>query len=205
MIIGISIDGVLRDSISKFKSSYEDIFELELPETLVFDLTAESLTANSLFKTPIDSYLFLYEEASLEIFGHAKESYRSVMVDLNELESKYKNDHTILLISQEIGNSIPATLFFLSKTSCKVHNYKFVNKNSEIWDHCDMMITSNSDILSSKPENKHTVKILSATNRNIESDYELPTLKDVLIFKVIDKISKNDIIPLTNTSNYDDE
>lgn len=199
MTIGVSIDDVLRDSITKFKTSYEDTFELELPESLVFDLTPNSLVETSLFKTELDAMSFLYEQNSLEIFGHSKESYRGVMVDLNELQNKCRDDnHTILLISKEHGNSIPATLFFLSKTSCKIRNYKFVSNDSDVWDHCDLMITTNKTILLSKPENKISIKILSDTNRDIKSDYEFSKLKDIIINQTIDNV-------FIQTTNYDNQ
>jgi len=199
MIIGVSIDDILRNSIDRFKTSYEDTFELELPDSLVFDLTPNSLVEKSLFKTEFDAMSFLYEQNSLEIFGHAKETYRGVMVDVNELQSKCRdNNHTILLISKEHGNSIPATLFFLSKTSCKIRNYKFVANDSDVWDHCDLMITANKSILLSKPENKISIKILSDTNRDVKSDYEYIDLKDLITNQTMDNLSPQ-------TTNYDNQ
>jgi hypothetical protein len=54
------------------------------------------------------------------------------------------------IISDEIGKSKPATLFFLSKYGCLIENIKFYSKVTieDVYDKFDVIITSNPDLLS---------------------------------------------------------
>lgn len=194
MIIGISLDDVLRDFLGKFKSIYKKQFEKDPIEPIN--------TLDLLVHFPFDSENelnnFLYEDFSLELFGHANEKYKNVIVDLNTLYNQHKDNHTFIIISKEHGNSIPATLFFLSKTSSKIRDYKFVNSNDVVWDYCDIMITANPTILTNKPENKITIKIKTEYNDQIKSDHEVDKIKNILDDNLLSNISNTKIISFTN-------
>ena len=51
--------------------------------------------------------------------------------------------HTPIIISKELNNSKPSTLFFLSKLSAKINNIVFVRDYKKKWDHVDILITAN--------------------------------------------------------------
>ena len=190
MTIGISLDEVLRDFLGKFKIIYKKEFEKDPIEPIeTFDLIRHFP-----FENESDLNNFLYEEFSLELFGHPNEKYKNVVIDLNNLYNRHKDEHNFIIISKEFGNSIPATLFFLSKTSCKVRDYKFVTSNKEVWDYCDIMITANPDILESKPDNKITIKVKSDYNENIKSDYNVEKFKYILDENILSNISNTKII-----------
>lgn len=193
MTIGISLDDVIRDFLGKFKSVYKKEFETDPIEPIdSFDLIKHFP-----FKDEDELNNFLYENFSLELFGHPNEKYKNAVVDLNNLYNQYKENHKFIILSKEFGNSIPATLFFLSKTSCKLRNYKFINSNKEVWDYCDIMITANPEILTSKSDNQITIKIKTDYNESIESDYEVEKLKNVLDDNVLSNIENTKIISYT--------
>jgi hypothetical protein len=193
MTIGISLDEVLRDFLSKLKTVYKKEFDKDPIEPInTFDINSHFP-----FETEDELNNFLYEEFSLELFGHPNEKYKNVLIDLNSLVNKHKDEHNFIIISKEFGNSIPATLFFLSKTSCKLRDYKFVKSNKEVWDYCDIMITANPEVLTSKPENKITIKVKCDYNSDIKSDYEIEKIKNVLEENILSNITNTKIISYT--------
>ena len=193
MIIGVTLDDVVRDFLGKFKTLYRKEFESDPIEPI----DTFNLIRHFPFKTEDDLNNFLYEEFSLELFGHPNEKYKNAVIDLNNIYNQHKENHDFIIISKEFGNSIPATLFFLSKTSCKLRNYKFVTTDKEVWNHCDVMITANPEILSSKVENKISVKIMTDYNQNVKSDYEVEKLKNILDDNILSNIENTKIISYT--------
>lgn len=193
MIIGISLDDVLRDFLGKLKTVYKKQFEKDPIEPI----NTLDLLVHFPFDTEDELYRFLYEDFSLELFGHANEKHKNAVIDLNTLYAQHKDNHEFMIISKEIGNSIPATLFFLSKTSCKIRNYKFLISNEDVWNYCDVMITANPNILITKPENKITIKIDTDYNTEIKSDYSVEKLKVILDENLLSNITKSKIISYT--------
>ena len=81
----------------------------------------------------------------MEIFGHAQSSEYSTFNELQQIYLKHRDNHDLLIVSDEIGKSKPATLFFLSKFICQLEKIKFysnVTINS-MWDEIDILLTSN--------------------------------------------------------------
>lgn len=193
MTIGISLDDVLRDFLGKFKTIYKKQFEKDPIEPI----NTLDLLVHFPFDNEDELYRFLYEDFSLELFGHANEKYKNAIIDLNNLYHQHKDSHEFIIISREVGNSIPATLFFLSKTSCKLRNYKFLTSNKDVWDHCDVMITANPDILITKPENKISIKVETEYNSEIQSDYSVEKLKIVLDENILSNVTNSKIISYT--------
>jgi hypothetical protein len=81
--------------------------------------------------------------------------------------------HTPIIISKELNNSKPSTLFFLSKLSCKVNTIKFVRNYS-------ILITASPDTLLSKPLDKVSIKVINTYNKMCNSDYTIVDLKELL-------------------------
>ena len=91
---------------------------------------------------------FMYVDAALEIFGHAGEVKLNSIEHLNQLHNLIEDlGHTPIVISKELNNSKPATLFFLSKLSSKINNIIFVRDYDKKWDHVDILITANPETL----------------------------------------------------------
>jgi 5'(3')-deoxyribonucleotidase len=150
--IGISINEVLRDFISQFIYTYNKYIN----ET---NIKTEEVTDFNLAKvfnfSSIDEFnKFLYFEAPLEIFGHADQLHDNLINHFNNFLMDLKDDgeHEIEVVSKEVGKSIPATFFFLSKTGCKIDRLRFVKKSEKEWDGLDILITADPEALKNKPE-----------------------------------------------------
>jgi len=204
MRIGIEINGVLRDTIGKFTQLYEKhmieekdddskTFELDMSgntEELVpseefeykilNDVTSLNLMDHFKFKDENELYSFMYEDFAMQIFGHAGSTETFTFSDLNEIYLKYRDENELLIVSDEMGKSKPASLFFLSKFGCQLEKVKFysnVTINS-MWNEIDVLLTSNPTLLLEKPKDKIVVKYNTNYNKNVDCEYEINSLKE---------------------------
>ena len=192
MKIGITIDGVIRDFITKFEQVYDKYYPVideETGENIVIERDIKDLDLLKYFKFSGDSVneeivelnKFLYVDASLEIFGHAGEVKLNSIEHLNQLHNIIEDmGHTPIIISKELNNSKPATLFFLSKFSTKVNNIIFVRDYEEKWEHVDILITASPQTLETKPNGKVSIKVINTYNKHNDSDYTIVDLKEIL-------------------------
>ena len=117
----------------------------------------------------------------MEIFGHAGEVKLNSIEHLNQLHNIIEDmGHTPIIISKELNNSKPATLFFLSKFSTKVNNIIFVRDYEEKWEHVDILITASPQTLETKPNGKVSIKVINTYNKHNDSDYTIVDLKEIL-------------------------
>jgi vacuolar-type H+-ATPase subunit B/Vma2 len=116
----------------------------------------------------------------MQIFGHAGSSETFTFNDLNEIYLKYRDNNELLIVSDEMGRSKPASLFFLSKFGCQLEKVKFYSNTTinSMWDEVDVLLTSNPNLILEKPKDKIVVKYITNYNKNIKSDYEIEKLKD---------------------------
>jgi len=187
MKIGITIDGVVRDFITKFESVYDKYYpvineETGEPEEIERDIKDLELLKWFKFTGGTEELnKFMYVDSSLEIFGHAGETKINAVEHLNQLHNLIEDmGHTPILISKELNNSKPATLFFLSKLSCKVSTIKFVRDYPNKWDHVDVLVTASPETLLSKPMDKVSVKVINTYNKMCNSDFTIVDLKELL-------------------------
>ena len=192
MKIGITINGVVRDFINKFESVYDKYYGSDLEEEEIKrDINTPNLLEHFNFSGGTqDLNKFLYVDASLEIFGHAGETKLNSVEHLNQLHNMIEDmGHNPIVLSKELNNSKPATLFFLSKLSAKINNIIFVREYEKIWDYVDILITADPEILDTKPNGKISIKVINHYNKNSQSDYTVIDLKEILDDKkLIEKI-----------------
>lgn len=204
MRIGIEINGVLRDTIGKFTQLYEKhmieegggesdlkTFDVgisgntqiapisEFEYKIISDVTSLELMDHFSFKNIEELYKFTYEDFAMQIFGHAGSSETFTFNDLNEIYLKYRDENDLIIVSDEIGRSKPASLFFLSKFGCQLEKIKFYSNYTinSMWNEIDVLLTSNPDLLLNKQDDKIVVKFTTNYNKNIECEYEINSLK----------------------------
>jgi hypothetical protein len=216
--IGIEVNGVLRDTIEKFKQVYEkqlidnnnevqlQTYELDMSgntEELIAsepfeyglindDVDSLDLLKHFKFQNKEELYSFIYEEYTMELFGHAPSTEMTTFNMLNDLYYELRDEYDLSIVSDEISRSKPATLFFLSKFGClleKVFFYSETTKN-DMWNSVDILLTSNPTLLLEKPKDKIVVKFNTTYNKQIESDYEINSLSEFkkTLEKIIDHV-----------------
>ena len=192
MRIGIEMNGVLRDTILKFRQLYEKFNidlapELDEGEEPVFKyeviepIDSLDLLNHFTFPSKDEFYSFMYEEHPMEIFGHSPSVEMSTMNDLNGFYYEMRDNHDISIVSDEIGKSKPASLFFLSKFGCLIEKVKFYSESTidSMWDEIDVLLTANPALLLNHPYNKTLIKYNTDYNQEIKSDFEINTIKEL--------------------------
>ena len=205
--IGIEVNGVLRDTIEKFKQIYEkhlidsdqndfviQTYKIDMsgnteedviPEPFKYEIINNEVSSLDLmrhftFQNKDELYSFMYEEYTMELFGHAPSTEMTSFNILNDLYYELRDNYDLSIVSDEIGRSKPATLFFLSKFGCLLEKVFFYSETTkkEMWDNIDILLTSNPTLLLEKPKDKIVVKFNTTYNKQIESDYEISSLSE---------------------------
>ena len=208
MRIGIDVNGVLRDTICKFTQLYEkhllesvndqflgQTYEIdlsgntEITETnfndfdykILSEVTSLELEKHFSFKNKEELFNFMYEEYSMELFGHAPSTEMTTFNLLNEFYYKYRDTNEILIVSNEIGKSKPATLFFISKFGCLLEKVVFFSEitKQSMWNQIDILLTADPILLLEKPDNKTLIKFNTKYNSEINSEYEIDSLSEL--------------------------
>ena len=191
MRIGVELNGVLRDTLKKIQQEYEkwyvdnpfseddseDKFEYEV----MSDLTTLDITSHLKFRDENDLYDFLYKEHTMEIFGHAGSVEVSGMMDLNDFYLDTRDNHDTIIVSDEIGKSKPASLFFISKFGCLVESVKFYSESTikSLWDSVDVLLTANPKLLLNHTENITVIKFNTSYNSDIKTEHSISSIKEL--------------------------
>ena len=194
MRIGIELNGVLRDTLKKIQQEYEKWFlnetwielnltpkETDIERKVLSDLTTLDIKNHLVFKDDDELYNFLYKEHTMEIFGHAGSVEYTSMTDLNDFYLDLRDKHDIVIVSDEIGKSKPASLFFISKFGCLVESVRFYSESTldNLWNCVDILLTANPSLLLKHPKDKILIKYLTEYNTNIEVDHTITKLKEL--------------------------
>ena len=207
MRIAFDVNGVLRDTFLKSEQIYQKFYidEFDQEKTSSFNEETEefeedkindeefeyslNLPVTSLdnleehFKFPNkdDLFNFFYIDFPMQIFGHAPSVSANTFNILNEIYEELRDDHEVLVVSDEIQKSKPATLFFLSKYGCLVEKIKFYSNITinDMWNEVDILITANPNLIKNPLPGKTIVKYETSYNEDVKSDYTIKNLKEV--------------------------
>ncbi len=188
MKIAFEVNGVLRNTFGKAEEVYEKFFiddyvkgedEEEFEYKLNLPITSTTLSNHFVFPDEERLMEFFYVDFPMNIFGHSQSMENSTFNDLNEIYKDLRDNHELVIISNEIEKSKPATLFFLSKFGCMFEKITFYNQftEDEVLSEYDLIISSQPQILN-KDLGYKTVKYKTTYNEDIPSDYEIEILKD---------------------------
>jgi len=190
MKIGIELNGVLRDTLKKIQQEYEKWYienpfkedeEDDFKYEVISELNSLDISKHLKFRNNDDLYDFLYKEHTMEIFGHAGSVEPSGLLDLNDFYLDMREEHDILIVSDEIGKSKPASLFFISKFGCLVESVKFYSESTinSLWNSVDILLTANPNLLLNHPEDKVIIKFNTVYNKDIEFEHNISSLKEL--------------------------
>jgi hypothetical protein len=188
MRIGIELNGVLRDTLRKIQQEYEKWYiensfneDEEFKYEVITKLTSLEISKHLKFKNEDELYDFLYKEHTMEIFGHAGSVETSGMMDFNDFYLDVRDNHDVTIVSDEIGKSKPASLFFISKFGCLVESIKFYSESTinSLWESIDILLTANPKLLLNHPENKTVIKYNTSYNSDIKTEHEISTIKEL--------------------------
>lgn len=175
-----------KDGVEQIQIMRDDIPEDMSPTEYQVGEDGKSVADPFLFKNETKEYTakeqyekFMYEDFLFEIFGSAPQIYRGLDLHINEFISKFK-DLQITIVSKENSQSIPPTLFFLGKSMIRFKNYKFYDNFKDYWNDCDILITTNPELLVDIPEGKTVIKMKRPYNKEIKSEYEYIQLYDLI-------------------------
>tara|TARA_R110002012_G_scaffold320926_1_gene546797 strand:- start:8480 stop:9058 length:579 start_codon:yes stop_codon:yes gene_type:complete len=177
MKISININGVLRNVLLKFEEVYEKYEDREVKSEVV----TPNLMEYTHFKNEDELYNFLYEEAPMEIFGQSKEIENGVISHLVELYKQLPVDYKLRIVSDDLGRGKSATLWFLAKYGLVCDEIIFYDTESlgDIWKGTDLFITSDIDVIESKPSNKKLIIIDQNYNTSYDCDLRINNLKEL--------------------------
>lgn len=216
MKVAIDLNNVLRDTFGKFTQLYQkhliDEYENELNnETYRLNQSGDTelevvthfkyetnlpintynLQNHFKFQNEEEFYSFMYEEFPMQIFGHAGSTELSTFNDLNEIYLDHRDQNDFYIVSNEIGKSKPASLFFLSKFGCLIERIFFYSNSTinDMWKQINVLLTSNPELLLNHPEDVIVIKYETEYNKDTPSKYTIKKIKD---FSEILKTIKND-------------
>ena len=183
----------------EFSGDTEEILELnentndnKFEYKILSPVTSLDLENHFLFKDKDELYSFMYEDYTMELFGHAPSTEMMTFNLLNDIYYNLRDTHDLIIVSDEIGRSKPSSLFFLSKFGClveKIFFYSEITKNN-MWNDIDILLTANPSLLLNKPSNKIVIKYITHFNKDIESEYSISSLSE--FEDKLKKIIKND-------------
>lgn len=190
MRIAIDVNGVLRDTLTKIQQVYERWYiDNQIKQTededfkyeIISDVTTLDLVNHLKFKDEDEIYNFLYVDHTMEIFGHSPSVEMNTFVDLNDFYFDNRDNHEILIVSDEIGKSKPATLFFISKFGCQIEKVKFYSKVTldKLWEELDILVTANPELITNHPEDKKIIKFETKYNENIDCEIRIGNIKEL--------------------------
>lgn len=202
--VGIEVNGVLRDTLGKFTQLYEKHFieeqdteslgktfdidvsgntfehkqDMDFNYEIISDITSLDLMKHFKFKNDDELYSFMYEDFVMQIFGHAGSTETFTFNELNNLYLEHRDTLDIMIVSDEIGKSKPATLFFLSKFGSLLETIIFYSMSTKnrLWDNVDILLTSNPENILDAPSGKIIVKYITEYNKSVKCDYEITSL-----------------------------
>ena len=118
----------------------------------------------------------------LDRFVEEVEQVRSALgLDKNNFYLDMRDNHDILIVSDEMGKSKPASLFFISKFGCLVESVKFYSESTinSLWDSIDILLTANPTLLLNHPKDKIVIKYGTLYNQDINVEHSITTLKEL--------------------------
>lgn len=170
MKIGIELNNIVRDINGQILKYFKKDIKKDYDDKNV-DLNVLNISETLPFKSDKARKTFLYIDYPYEIFGCAKNMHRNLQVRLTDwIDSLNNRDEEQCELThfslKEDALTIQSTYYFLSKTGTRVREMYFPKDGKDMWNICDVLITTDERIVKTKPSNK--VVVLIKKNDNSE-------------------------------------
>lgn len=179
------IDEFVEEKTSSFNEETEEFTEEVIEDDFKYELdlpvkSLDNLEEHFKFKSKDDLFNFFYIDFPMQIFGHAPSISANTFNIVNEIYEDLRDEHDLLIVSDEIQKSKPATLFFLSKYGSLIEKIKFYSNITidSMWDEVDILITANPNHIIDRPSNKTVIKYKTTYNEEIDSEYTIDSIED---------------------------
>lgn len=136
--------------------------------------------------------IFRYEDYLIELYGTCPKTYTNVSLDLSKLVDKYQDEVEFKFLVKDKTVTVGPSLFFISTLKPIVKKYEFVDTFEDVWNNCDVYITSNPDFVTTIQDEKEIILKSMPYNEDLNVKYRINAISDLLENKFIDNIIKND-------------
>ena len=183
--IGIELNGVIRN-INKQILKY---YQKDIDPSIDLDEIDEKddVFKYAKFDSNKSKNEFIYIDYPYEIFGCAKTIDKDLPVEINNwmVEMTNREDEEFMVVYYSLNEeylTIQSSYFFLSKIGTRVREIFFPRDINEIWNRCDVVITTNDEVLKAKPSDKKSVKIINTVNKDsdVKGDFEYDSMSSII-------------------------
>lgn len=172
--IAIELNHVIRNINKQLLKYYKRDYHPELDIDNIDCVKENVLDKYIKFNSKKERNEFIYIDYPYEIFGCAKAMDSNLPRDITnwmeEMSNREDEEFRIIYFSlEEDALTIQSSYFFLSKLGTRVREVIFPRNIEELNDKCDVVITSNADIVEWANKNKKK-GIRIATNYQVDED-----------------------------------
>lgn len=199
--IAVELNHVIRNFNKQLLKYYKRDFKPEIDIDSIDEKKEDVLDKYIKFDSKRERNQFIYIDYAYELFACAKTMDKDLARDMNNWleEMGNREDETFKVVYYSLNEealTIQSTYFFLSKLGTRVREMLFPKSLDELKDRCDVVITSNNDVINWGNDNgKQTVKIntnIKEDSENVDSNFNYDSMEDVIHDnKFLDKIIEN--------------
>ena len=194
--IGIELNGIIRDLNKQIVKYYKKDIDKEF-DTSKINMNKVDVRYDLPFNSKKKLENYMYVDYSYEIYGCARVMERNIATLINtwldDLNNSKKYDVDVRFFSAlESALTIQSTYFFISKIGTRVRRMVFPKDCKDMWDECDVIITTNKRIVKNKPDGKVVILIKKDDNLELseKSDFIYDNLSSILTDEeLIEKIT----------------
>lgn len=183
--IGIELNGVIRNVNKQILKYYQKDIDPSIDLDEIDE--KDDVFKYAKFDSNKSKNEFIYIDYPYEIFGCAKTIDKDLPVEINNwmVEMTNREDEEFMVVYYSLNEeylTIQSSYFFLSKIGTRVREIFFPRDINEIWNRCDVVITTNDEVLKAKPSDKKSVKIINTVNKDsdVKGDFEYDSMSSII-------------------------
>lgn len=175
--IAIELNNVIRNFNKQLLKYYQRGYQNDLDIDKIDEINENVIEKYIKFDSKRELKEFIYIDYPYELFGCAKPMSKNLATNINLWMENIGNieneDIRVIYFSlNEEALTIQSSYFFLSKIGTRVREVIFPNNIEELNNKCDVVISSNNDVLNWANENKK-LPIKVSTNWKVSDDDKL--------------------------------